>query len=197
MPSAAAGTIRVAFTSDILKALQSRWTARRVWLVGLSMSLDKGFELRVMAPEAQFQPLVLRPAVPFHVRLVPEEKTGQPARFIRICGVWMPCAITVLDALSKIYGWSATKDALATIESLAPGDEPGGCVEPSGEWPHALAPSGLIPSVESSERPATIEKPARKSACGCGADVCPHGRCAESCEGFQCAECGTGRERDK
>lgn len=194
--------MQLAHTAAELKQLQARYTGARVFIVGVELGLDENI-LIVAAPVNP----TFHPAAPFGVRTVPPPKHSQPARWVRICGLWFLCAVTVKDALER----------LSTFTSLGPGEEPTDLFlrsadhrlkahinhaadEAIGEVeailihgnPMAPSPKGslTVSSADLARAEARQEATYRQALCGCGDPVCAHGHCA-TCDprGLACGDC--------
>lgn len=170
-------------TATELLQLQARYTAARVFIVGLELGLDESL-LIVAAPVNP----TFHPAVPFGIRTTPLPLHSQPARWIRVCGLWFLCAVTVKDALER----------LTTITSLPAGEEPPppstGKMTPPGA-PEILNPEPIkpacLPGVAVTLHGTEGVIPLRalsNGVCGCGEPLCAHGFCA-TCDGLACGDC--------
>lgn len=198
-------------TAAELRQLQSRYTASRVFIVGLELGLDESL-LVVAAPVNP----TFHPAVPFGIRTTPLPLHSQPARWIRVCGLWFLCAVTVKDALER----------LTTITSLAEGEAPsdlhGLTVETRFERqlahtaktvvedetallmhgdPTSPTPQGIlnVVPIKPAYRPGVAVtlhgheevipfRALSNGVCGCGEPLCAHGFCA-ACDGLACGDC--------
>jgi hypothetical protein len=178
-------------TAAVLKGLQHRYTAARVFVVGISIAAEESI-LDVAAP---LNP-TYEPCVPFGVKTVSVPKESQPCRWIRICGLYFLALSTVVDTLSR----------LTKLEVLEIGEEPGDlarvAIDESATSPKCASTPGCErvdghKSFHTTSPAIAAKEDTRRAVCGCGATTCPHGHCAESCEGFACGECGNARSADK
>lgn len=177
-------------TAAVLKGLQQRYTAARVFVVGILIEAEESM-IVVAAP---LNP-TYEPCVPFGIKTVPPPNQSQPCRWIRICGVYFLALSTVVDTLSR----------LTKLEVLEIGEEPGDLVRVALEEPAPTERCASTPGCERSDGHSfhttsptiAAKEDALRAVCGCGASTCPHGHCAEFCDGFTCGECGNTRSADK
>lgn len=185
-------------TAAVIKALQARFTAPRVWLVGLAFRDLDGFVLELATPSDE----VGRSAVPFDVRIVKRLQRLEPVRYVKVCGVWLLCTVTLLDAIKRIGGgFCPTCNAPTTVEALGPDEEPAdlgppGILSIEGVVAAVVKASSTAPGVPMapapiSTTPVTAPPPPDelRGSCGCGYPLCPHGHCSDSCDGFTCGFC--------
>lgn len=165
-------------TPAIIQRLQVRYTAARVFITGVSFGLEESI-LELAAPGVPD----FAPGVPFHVRTVTLPKLSQPARWIRVCGIWVLCATTIKDALEKVF----------KVEALELGEEPRSAGIVNAAPLKEIYKPGLAVTLhgDEAELPASWRPTA---TCGCGDSVCEHGHCA-TCDpqGLACGDCAPRR----
>ena len=190
-------------TAAVLRQMQVRFTASRVFIVGLSLGPEE-CQLDVAAP---LNPCY-EPAEPFGIRTVPIPKQSQTAKWLRVCGLYVLCTTALIEALARLTKVETVDHLVEGGSAIVPDLMLGPPVTPAPA--QALAAKFAVamdafkadmavkraaaPPVEDSF--PDLAPPDARGFCGCGDSLCVHGHCATcDAQGLACGECASGAYR--